>query len=1445
MKILFAVSNENVSKRIAESYRQKYQEDVSSKNVFYFNAIIREIKNDKTYDRIVISEDLEPFSNSNYDVIDRFILERLKEISYEASALEKRPDIIVICTDRRTKSGYVLSKMHEYGIYNALVGTDRKIDAVCDLLNRPRASQEAKEYYKIEGTQTDTSSVDDVTEQEVQNILIHYKRLGKNEDRYTDSFNNIAAQYTDKQLKIIIKCLPINVRAVLEAECPKYQELVTYADESEEEKAAKAKIQEQRRMEQIENDRKLKQKIEKEKKEALRKAQKESNQPIQQQAPQVQTQLRSGIDLLDNKNAQPRMTGNVIIPNNMNIKNERKIYSDEELQAINNTPRERRMENIAQPTQQMEQESVQNNQHNSTKPLMSNEVAQTNQNIQQEATLPGLEDVTFPETNISGAENNSLPGLEDWDADPFAENVQQTNQNIQQEATLPGLEDVTFPETNISGAENNSLPGLEDWDADPFAENVQQSNQNIQQEATLPGLEDVTFPETNISGAESNSLPGLEDWDADPFAENVQQANQNIQQEATLPGLEDVTFPETNISGAKSNSLPGLEDWDADPFAENVQQTNQNIQQEATLPGLEDVTFPETNISGAESNSLPELENWDEDSVIENNVQQANQNIQQEATLPGLEDITFPESNVPEIENTKIKEINNNVDLQPESLETSYENIENNMNTATEPIVEKMTEDQLQMPDVTSIPEVPQPPKRGRGRPRKYPIEPPKPKGKRGRPRKNPLPEEAQIEKEEQTITSQTSEKLPVQAQSTQLTEVEEPKAPIPTMVPNNQNVILENETINQQDYQKTILQNEMPNQSYNGYSQNIQQEATLPGMEDWNIDPFAESTVQTTQSMQQETTLPGVEDWNTDPFAESTVQTTQSMQQETTLPGVEDWNTDPFAESTVQTTQNIQQETTLPGVNDWNSDPFAESTVQTNQNMQQETTLSGVNDWDSDPFAESTVQTTQNMQQETTLPGVNDWDADPFAESTVQTTQNMQQETTLPGVNDWDADPFAENDNSLPGIDNSVGYELENNSDTLSSSVVNPYNTNTTTNYQQNYDYNQASTGYGTNNNYNQVDNYNQADNGYNPNSTLNQYDNQTNNGYEQNNSYNQQNTGYNQSSIGFAQQDNYNEQVSSYSPSQERKESLQKIEENRLYSTGSLNSILTKDKKIVAFVGASKSGTSFLVNNLACLFSSIGVKTAILDMTSNKNSYFIYTNNDENLRNIAYSSIENLENGIAEGIRVDRNLNVYTSIPNDGKDYSNAEAILSTLVQNESLILIDCDFTTDLGYLANAQEIYLVQSMDILTIQPLTAFLRDLKTKGILEQEKLRVVINKEVKVKGLSSKAVIGGMSFYNDPAMSYMTELFNKEKIRACSIPFDEGVYSKYLESIVNCVITISGYNKSFMNSLKILGNMVYPLLSKQTYNTKSSAEANYGNNFSAEMNNTLNQMKNKY
>ncbi len=267
--------------------------------------------------------------------------------------------------------------------------------------------------------------------------------------------------------------------------------------------------------------------------------------------------------------------------------------------------------------------------------------------------------------------------------------------------------------------------------------------------------------------------------------------------------------------------------------------------------------------------------------------------------------------------------------------------------------------------------------------------------------------------------------------------------------------------------------------------------------------------------------------------------------------------------------------------------------------------------------------------------------------------------------------------------------------------------------------------------------------------------------------------------------------------------------------YSMSNLNSLLTKDKKIVNFVGTTKNGTSFLVNNLAALFSSLGINTAILDMTKNRNSYYMYTNNEESLRDIASKSIAKLQKGFAEGIKVNKNLTVYTSLPNDGKVYSDAEPILSTLVQNHSLIIVDCDFDTDPAYFASCQEIYLVQSMDILTIQPLTAFLRDLKSKGVLESEKIRVVINKEIAVRSLTTKAIIGGMSFYNDPGMSFMTELFNRDLVKAYSIPFEDKVYSLYLDAIVNCNISINGYTNSFKEKLKNLGSSVYPLVGKSS------------------------------
>ena len=57
MKVLFAVSNENISTQIVKKYQKEYKEIISYKNMYYFNAIVKELQRDKSYDRIVISED--------------------------------------------------------------------------------------------------------------------------------------------------------------------------------------------------------------------------------------------------------------------------------------------------------------------------------------------------------------------------------------------------------------------------------------------------------------------------------------------------------------------------------------------------------------------------------------------------------------------------------------------------------------------------------------------------------------------------------------------------------------------------------------------------------------------------------------------------------------------------------------------------------------------------------------------------------------------------------------------------------------------------------------------------------------------------------------------------------------------------------------------------------------------------------------------------------------------------------------------------------------------------------------------------------------------------------------------------------------------------------------------------------------------------------------------
>lgn len=295
--------------------------------------------------------------------------------------------------------------------------------------------------------------------------------------------------------------------------------------------------------------------------------------------------------------------------------------------------------------------------------------------------------------------------------------------------------------------------------------------------------------------------------------------------------------------------------------------------------------------------------------------------------------------------------------------------------------------------------------------------------------------------------------------------------------------------------------------------------------------------------------------------------------------------------------------------------------------------------------------------------------------------------------------------------------------------------------------------------------------------------------------------------------------------------------------YEELDMNRILAPNQKIVAFVGTSKNGTSFLVNNVAEILSLNNVNTAILDLTKNRNAYYIYTKNEEMLRNKANECIKKLKDGVADGIEIHKNLTVYTSAF-DVEEIENVEPIIQTLLTKHNMVLLDCDFDTPDRYFKYSKEIYLVQSMDILTIQPLTLFLRKLSDKGAFSEEKARVVLNKYIKTKELNEDILLGGISIYNDASMTVRKELFNRKTVKRITIPFETETYLRYLNGLVICDVSLKGYSKKILQSLKQLATSVYST-SNSSNGGKYTPPSVKNTTFSSSMNSTLEQMSKRY
>lgn len=245
---------------------------------------------------------------------------------------------------------------------------------------------------------------------------------------------------------------------------------------------------------------------------------------------------------------------------------------------------------------------------------------------------------------------------------------------------------------------------------------------------------------------------------------------------------------------------------------------------------------------------------------------------------------------------------------------------------------------------------------------------------------------------------------------------------------------------------------------------------------------------------------------------------------------------------------------------------------------------------------------------------------------------------------------------------------------------------------------------------------------------------------------------------------------------------------------------------RKTVCFVGAPKTGTTFCINAIGTYLAKQKVKTAMVDMTRKRDLYTIYTYDNTGKRNIAGDSLKYASSGKNEPLIYD-NLSIYTAVPGEDRKSYNPNLLVDTIVKNNNVVLIDADFSTPLDYFRLAQDIYIVQDMNILNINQITMFLRELKQRGI-GMDKIKIVINKYIECS-LSSKDIVDGIATYTSYDLKMFDELFNPKRIQYFILPFDVENYKKYIDMVYKYSNKFSSFTKEFQDNLNQIINTIYP------------------------------------
>ena len=1305
MKVLFAINDENIVSEITSRYQQKYKEIITSKSVYYFNAILKELQNERDYDAIVIGEDLEPIADNNYDRIDRFILEKMDEVSDEASQQSGSDiPIILICSDRRTRNDPILAKLFSMSIYNAITGADRTIEQVCELISKPRGKKEAKAYYNMNRTEEyDPITGEDVSESEIQSILNHYTKIAGNEQKCVESFDIIASQYNPKQLKIIVNFLPMSVKSILEKYSVRYQQLFLLNNKTNKnEKKTGAELL----TVDISNGQKL-------------------DQPVV-----IPATLSHPVTEFNNTNAYVNNNGiNGQFMNNPYMNNGQMNQMQRPMQGnpyMNNYNQgnsyNRNIPNAYQGQRPMQPNIEQNNAMQRNPNMMNMQQGHQNMGQRPEPTqmgqmgqMPRNNNVQNPNMQFTNnPQNNQINNIQN----PYNQFANMQNRNIQM---------------NPMQVQNNQFANAQYGNRMP---NVNQQNPAN----SIPS----TNQQNSVNSIPSNNQQNLVNSMPDINQQNSNQENLNIDLEEQKKNLEMDVEPKTE---------------------QNAYQDIASVFDTPVIPDPEPI--PTQEVPDFHLEETPIEEKQTEEEKI------ANTNFFQPTQMEPIKD---------EIQETNI--LNNNT---PSNF---FYNDENEKKIDEPNYLEKEETEEIGENEQDLAQEV----KRGRGRPRKTPIEDVEDKPKRGRGRPRKIKPEDELNQTQTVIepmeNTQPAEDVnsfnsmyQIQAQENnfdQNKKLETIRIPDPVLSIN---------PIQQHNSVEEIKKIE-PVQTFNP----IEPVQTYNPVEE--IKP-----VEPVQTHNPIDTIPAWNNMNHEELNSMPSLGFEPIQNEYT-PVVQNIEPPMVTIPTSNFENNSIQINQMPAIDTANDNYelpsiFGEVAEQPEYNQKDEETK---NMFDTSVFNDNQAEI--KMNQEQNVPSYDTSVDSFFGEEIAPISTNINQVEENAVNNPLETNTYKTEQNAYNNQEDL--YQIQNARSPFENEVQQPTNINDILGNIPKPVGIQSQT---------QPEEVKQQENdgGFNPYNIPSPFENDMN--------VNNDLGTY----ANLVQQETYE---NTFMPNNFQNPQL--YNQNEEYVEQPQSMLNMGSGKLCVFTGTSKNGVSFIVNNLAQMLIQSNVKVAILDETQNRNSFYIYTNNDEPLINKAVSSIRNLENGLAKGLDVSRYLTVYTNIPDGGLENKteDIEAIVSTLTHNYDIILVDSDFETNEKFFAYASEIYVVQSMDALTIQPITKFLSELKDKGLLQEEKLRIIINKYMNMKRLPAEIVIEGLTRYNEPTMTLQKELFNSKNVPAILIPFDMQAYTRYMDVIATCQMTLNGYPTVFLNSLDKLASIIYgtaPELAKINQATQNKSK----------------------